>query len=140
VRYPAPWRGLLLAAGFILGGTAILHAIALPVLSRTLREASLQENWGPPLQGLWLMFSTHIAVIGGYLAVAAVRPRFAADPALLVCATLLAADTALLGGFMGIFIGTILVGVSTALVIVARAMIGAQRNQVAPTSDRPSRD
>lgn len=38
----SPWRGLLLAAGFILAGTAILQASAYPLLHQALEESGLQ--------------------------------------------------------------------------------------------------
>jgi hypothetical protein len=117
---PAPWRGLLLAAALILTGTSILHAIAFPLVRRAVLDAGLGGTWAPAFNGLWLMFSVHLVLVAGYLAVAAARPPFASDSSLLLCAMLLAADTALLGGFMGPFIGTLLVGLSTALVVIAR--------------------
>jgi hypothetical protein len=120
LRLPAPWRGLLVAAALILSGTALLQATAYPDLTRTLRAAGLSRVLTSTLEGLWLMFPVHLLFIAAFLTLAAVRVRIPADSGLLVSALILAADTALLGGFMGMFSGTVLVGVSTGLVIIAR--------------------
>lgn len=115
-----PWRGLLLAAGLVLAGTALLHASAWPLLGRALRDAPMLSEWRNALEGLWVMFAVHLAVIAIYLVAGALRPALVDDRALFICALLLAADTGLLGGFMGMFAGTLLVGIATGTVIVAR--------------------
>ncbi len=120
--FATPWRGLLLAAACILAGGAVLHALSLPALVGIVRGTTLAGEWARALQGLWLMFAMHLGVIAAFLVAAALRPGLASNGALLLCALLLAGDTGLLGGFMGLFPGTILVGVATALVIVARAL------------------
>jgi hypothetical protein len=120
VRLTDPWRGLLLAAALILAGTAILHVLYYPRLSSALSAAPVGDTWGPQLEGLWLMFSVNLAIIAVFLAVAALRTRMASDSGLFVCALILAANTGLLGAFMGLFAGTLLVGISAVLVIVAR--------------------
>jgi len=122
MRMPAPWRGLLLAAALILAGTAILQFTAFQRAVAALHGAGLEESWGAAFTGLWVMFAAHLGLIAGFLAVAALRARMAIDSGLLVCALILAADTALLGGFMGMFVGTLLVGIATALVIIARVV------------------
>ena len=119
-RVTEPWRGLLLAAALILAGTSILHALAYPRVSQSLRATPLAETWGQQLDGLWLMFSVNMAIIAVFLAMAAIRRQMASDSGLLVCALLLAATTALLGAFMGMFAGTLLVGTASALVIIGR--------------------
>jgi hypothetical protein len=119
---PAPWRGLLLAAGLILSGTAILHGIAYPMVTASLKRAGFDDSWGPELSSLWVMFALHLVIIAGFLVIAAARPQIASDSALFICALLLAADTALLGGYLGLFGGTLLLAVATALVIIARVL------------------
>jgi hypothetical protein len=116
----SPWRGLLLAAGLILAGTAILQASAYPLLARALQESALAEAWVSALQGLWVMFAVHLAVIAIYLMAGAVRAHLIEDRALFVCAVLLATNTGLLGGLMGLFAGTLMVGIAAVAVIVAR--------------------
>ena len=116
----SPWRGLLVAAGLILGGTAILHASGYPLLTEALREVGLARVWVGAVQGLWVMFAVHLLLIAAYLFAGALRPVLVQDRALFVCALLLAADTGLLGGFMGLFAGTLLVGIAAVTVIVAR--------------------
>lgn len=116
----SPWRGLLVAAALILGGTAILHASGYSLLTEALREAALSRTWVGAVQGLWLMFAVHLLLLAGYLFAGALRPALVEDRALFVCALLLAADTGLLGGFMGLFAGTLLVGIAAVTVIVAR--------------------
>lgn len=66
------------------------------------------------------MFAVHLAVIAIYLVVGALRPSIIDDGALFVCALLLATNTGLLGGLMGLFAGTLLVGIATVTVIAAR--------------------
>ena len=116
----SPWRGLLVAAALILAGTAILHGSGYPVLSDALRDSGLARLWVGALQGLWIMFAVHLLLIAGYLLAGALRPVLVQDRALFVCGLLLAADTGLLGGFMGLFAGTLLVGIAAVAVIVAR--------------------
>jgi hypothetical protein len=122
VRLTEPWRGLLLAAAFILAGTAILHALSYPRVSQALSDSPLADTWATPLDGLWLMFTVNLGIVAIFLTVVAVRRQMASDSGLLVCAVILAANTALLGAFMGMFAGTLLVGVAAALVIIARVM------------------
>ena len=116
----SPWRGLLVAAAFILAGTAILHGSGYPLLADALRDAELARVWVGAIQGLWVMFAVHLLLIAAYLFVGALRPMLVEDRALFVCGLLLAADTGLLGGFMGLFAGTLLVGIAAVTVIVAR--------------------
>ena len=116
----SPWRGLLVAAALILAGTAILHGSGSPVLSDALRGSGLARLWVGALQGLWIMFAVHLLLIAGYLLAGALRPVLVQDRALFVCGLLLAADTGLLGGFMGLLAGTLLVGIAAVAVIVAR--------------------
>lgn len=116
----SPWRGLLVAAALILAGTAILHGSGYPVLSDALRDSGLARLWVGALQGLWIMFAVHLLLIAGYLLAGALRPVLVQDRALFVCGLLLAADTGLLGGFMGLLAGTLLVGIAAVAVIVAR--------------------
>lgn len=115
-----PWRGLLIAAGFVLAGTALLHASAWPLLGRSLRDSALSPEWRNALEGLWVMFAVHLGVIAIYLVTGALRPTLVDDRALFICALLLAVDTGVMGGFMGTFAGTLLVGIATVTVIVAR--------------------
>jgi hypothetical protein len=120
----SPWRGLLLAAGLILAGTAVLQASGYPLLARALEASALSETWVSALRGLWVMFAVHLAVIALYLGAGALRPGLIDDRALFVCALLLATNTGLLGGLMGLFAGTLLVGIATVTVIVARLIRG----------------
>lgn len=117
-----PWRGLLLAAAFILAGSAVLQALNLPTLAGVLHAGALSPTWTRALEGLWLMFAVHLGIIAAYLGAAALRPTLASDGALFLGGLLLAGDTGLLGGYLGMFAGTALVGISAVLVIVARTI------------------
>lgn len=115
-----PWRGLLLAAGLVLAGTALLHASAWPLLYHALGESRLDPYWQNVVQGMWVLFVVHLGVIALYLVIGALRPTLLDHRALFICAVLLAADTGVMGGFMGTFAGTLLLGIATVVVIVAR--------------------
>jgi hypothetical protein len=114
------WRWLLVAAGLILTGTALLQLQGYPRVSALLASERLPAVWSAGMRATWLFFAVQLLVLAGFAFAAAMRPRLADSSALTICAVLLASNTALMGGFLGLFAGTILVGMATALVVIVR--------------------
>ena len=121
------WRWLLVAAGLILTGTALIQLQGYPRVGELLVNASAPELWSAGIRATWLFFAVQLLVLAGFSFAAGVRPRLADSTALTISAVLLASNTALLGGFLGVFAGTILVGTATALVVIVRLIRKEER-------------
>jgi len=114
------WRWLLIAAGLILTGTALIQLQGYPRVSELLVSERVPTLWSAGIRATWLFFAVQLLVIAGFAFAAGARPRLADSSALTICAVLLASNTALMGGFLGLFAGTFLVGTATALVVIVR--------------------
>ena len=121
------WRWLLVAAGLILTGTALIQLQGFPHVSELLSDARVPEAWRAGIRTTWLFFAVQLLVLAGFAFAAGVRPRLADSTALTISSVLLASNTALMGGFLGFFAGTILVGTATALVVIVRLIRKEER-------------
>lgn len=119
-------RWLALVASVVLIATALFHASGYPAVARAM-EAS---NARPPIvsvaKALWLMFSSHLIVLG--LIVLAATRSSNGRQIILLCALMPAVDTALTLRFAGVFIGTISLAVATLLLLLAGLFFPRQRS------------
>lgn len=111
------YRMLLSGAAAILLATAGLHATGLDQVSERLARSELSADWVAIFEGLWLMFSIHLALVAVLLVALAVRP--AGRAVLAVAAAVPIADTVLLLAVVGPFIGSILTGAAALLCLAA---------------------
>jgi hypothetical protein len=106
------------AAGVILVGTACLHAIGYRPLIEQLVASRIHPPWLAGVKGLWLVFSFHLIILGALFLAAAIRPSWVAKPVLLIAGLVPATDTVVLFAFVGVFVGTVLLGLAALLVYV----------------------
>lgn len=111
-------RSALGAAGIIMVITAGLHAIGYGPLSRELSGSSLASFWIGGVKGLWLVYPMHLVVVGALFIAAAITPKIAGRVVLSIAGLVPAGDTLMLLAFVGVFIGTILLGTAAVLVYV----------------------
>jgi hypothetical protein len=121
------WRWLLVAAGLILTGTALIQLQGYPHVKELLLNERVPDAWSAGIRATWLFFAVQLMVLAGFAFAAGARPRLADSTALTISAVLLASNTALMGGFLGFFAGTILVGTATALVVIVRLIRKEER-------------
>ena len=123
-------RWALGAAGIIMVATAGLHAMGYRPLVAQLAASSIAPAWLAGVQGLWLIFSIHLVILGGLFLTAAIRLT-GVDKRILVIAGLVpTADTVVLFAFVGVFVGTILLGIAALLVylgVVLRRPVKRQK-------------
>jgi hypothetical protein len=115
-------RGLVGAAGIILLGTAAMHATGYRPLVEQLGSSSLQPAWLAGVKGLWLVFSLHLAILGILFLAAAVRPGLAGKGILAIAGLIPAGDTVMLLAFVGVFPGSVLLGLAALLIFTGVAL------------------
>jgi hypothetical protein len=115
-------RFALGAAGIIMVVTAGLHAVGYIPLTRELAGSNLGSFWLAGVKGLWLVFSMHLVIVGVLFIAAAIAPWVAGRLVLSIAGLVPAGDTLMLLAFVGVFIGTIFLGVAAVLVYVGVAL------------------
>lgn len=115
-------RGALSAAGIILLGTAVMHGTGYRPLMDQLAGSGVGPEWLAGVKGLWLIFSLHLSIVGLLFLAAVARPAWAGKGILAIAGLVPAGDTLMLLAFVGIFPGTILLGLATVLVYVGLAL------------------
>jgi len=115
-------RGLVGAAGIILLGTAAMHAAGYRPLVEQLGSSGLQPDWLGGVKGLWLVFSLHLAILGVLFLVAAARPGTAGKGILAIAGLVPACDTVMLLAFVGVFPGSVLLGLAVLLIFTGLAL------------------
>ncbi len=109
-------RWTLGAAGIIMVATAGLHAMGYRPLAQQLTASNINKAWIAGVEGLWLIFSLHLVILGALFLAAAVRPTGVSGTVLVIAGLVPAADTVMLFTFVGVFVGTILLGIAALLV------------------------
>jgi len=115
-------RSALAAAGIIMVLTAGLHAVGYVPLTRQLAASNLESFWLAGVKGLWLVFSLHLTIVGALFIAAAIAPRLAGRVVLSIAGLVPAGDTVMLLAFVGVFIGTISLGIAALLVYLGVAL------------------
>jgi hypothetical protein len=110
---------LLLLASITLIATSALHALGYAPISKLLAGSNLPGPWVGGVRGLWVEFSMHLVVIAVLLAVAATRPLPGTRVVVLVCGLALAVDAVVLGAFIGLFVGTVMLSVASLLTLTS---------------------
>jgi hypothetical protein len=111
-------RSALAAAGIIMVLTAGLHAVSYVPLTRQLAASNRESFWLAGVKGLWLVFSLDLTIVGALLIAAAIAPRLAGKVVLSIAGLVPAGDTVVLLAFVGVFVGTISLGIAALLVYV----------------------
>ena len=112
---------LVLAGSFILLLTALVHGLGYSQVPGALAPSGGNRLSVVAFKALWLMFSTHLALLSAVFVVAS-RVR-EGKWVILVCMLIPASDTVLLFHFVGVFIGTILLAIATLCFIVGGILI-----------------
>jgi len=98
--------------------TAGLHAVSYVPLTRQLAASNRESFWLAGVKGLWLVFSLDLTIVGALLIAAAIAPRLAGKVVLSIAGLVPAGDTVVLLAFVGVFVGTISLGIAALLVYV----------------------
>ena len=112
-------NALLWLASFTLIATSALHALGYAPISKLLAESNLPGPWASGIRGLWVEFSMHLVVIAVLLIVAATRHLPGTRAVVLVCGLALAVDVVVLGAFIGLFVGTVMLSVASLLTLAS---------------------
>jgi len=102
--------------------TAGFHALGYRPVVEQLVASSVAVPWQACIRGLWLVYSLHLIVVGCLFLVAGIRPCRVSTPVLLLVGLVPGFDTAMLFGFLGVFVGTIGLGLATVLLYVGAAL------------------
>ncbi len=109
-------RWMLGAAGVVLLGTSAMHTLGYSPLSAQFADSGIQPLWLAAVKGLWLVFSLHLVILGALLLAVAVKPEQAGRGILALAGLFPAGDTVMLLLFVGIFPGSIALGLAALLV------------------------
>ncbi len=112
------WKWGLYLVSSILIISALLHGVGYTSVLQAMEKAGMPPSWAAGIKALWLTFSVHLLIVAAIFMVAAARPAMVDSRILAVCGLFPAIDTMLLLGSVGIFAGSILLGLA-ALVIYA---------------------
>src|SRR5262245_3153044 len=115
-------RWLVASAGVVMIITAGFHALGYRPVVGQLVASSIEAPWQACIRGLWLVYSLHLVVVGCLLLVAGIRPCSVGKPVLLLVGLVPAFDTVVLFRFLGVFVGTIGLGLATVLLYVGAAL------------------
>ncbi len=108
-------RWMVGAAGVILIGTSAMHAAGYRPLLSQLEGCSIDPGWLEGVKGLWLVFSLHLLIVGALFLAAAARPAWAGRGILAIAGLIPVGDTVLLLVCVGIFPGTLALGLAALL-------------------------
>jgi hypothetical protein len=117
-----PYRMTLSAAGVILLLIAAMHARLFGALGSDLAASNLRASWPGPLSAAWLVVSSHLVIVGALLITAAVRPDRLGSPAVALLGLVPAGDSLLLLAYVGVFPGSIGLGLAAVLVYLGLAL------------------
>ena len=112
----------LAVAGIIMVITAGLHGMGYRPLVLQLSSSTLAEAWLDGVKGLWLVFSLHLVIVGALFLMAALKPGAVGKGVLIVAGLLPAGDTVVLLSSVGVFIGSICLGLVAVLVYLGVAL------------------
>ena len=115
-------RSALGAAGILMVLTAGFHAIGYVPLTRQLAASNLESFWLAGVKGLWLVFSLHLFIVGALFIAAAIAPPVVGRVVLIIAGLVPAGDTVMLLAFVGVFVGTISLGIAALLVYLGVAL------------------
>jgi len=110
------------AAGILMVLTAGFHAIGYVSLRRQLAASNLESFWLAGVKGLWLVFSLHLFIVGALFIAAAIAPPVVGRVVLIIAGLVPAGDTVMLLAFVGVFVGTISLGIAALLVYLGVAL------------------
>lgn len=96
---------------------AALHGTGYGQIARLLSSSGLPPAWLGGIKGLWLIYSIHLIIVGMLFLAAAARPDLIGRPILAIAGLVPVADTIVLLAFVGMFVGTVALGLSALLVI-----------------------
>src|SRR5213593_1172876 len=109
---------LLVGAGsLVLICAALYHGSGYPAVSKIVAGADMSPLLTRAVQALWLMFSSHLLMVGGISVAAVLKPVPASRLVLVLCGCAAAADAVVLAAFVGVFIGNALLGVAALLIL-----------------------
>jgi hypothetical protein len=104
-------------AGILMIVMAALNAAGYGQIARLLSSSGIPAAWLGGIKGLWLIYSIHLIIVGTLFLMAAARPEWVGRPILAVAGFVPVADTILLLTFVGVFVGSVVLGLSALLVI-----------------------
>jgi len=117
-----PSRWAFGGAGAVMVVTAGIHGLGYREVTAQLATSSLEAPWQTGIEGLWLIFSLHVVIVGALFLVASVRPPSVSTTVLVVAGLVPAADTVMLYAFVGMFVGTVALAIAAVLVYVGVAL------------------
>jgi len=123
-------RLLVIVASIILFGTALFHASGYPGVARAVEASGLKPVIIGAFKGLWLMFSSHLIVLG--LVVLAASRSPSGKRVILLCALIPVVDTALLLRLVGVFAGAVLLAIAALLLLTGGLLLQGGEESALP--------
>ncbi len=120
------WKWGMYLVSSILIITALLHGAGYTSVLRAMDKAGMQPEWAAGIRALWSIFSVHLLIVGAIFTVAAARPAMVDSRMLAVCGLIPAIDTVLLLISVGIFVGSVLLGLAALVVYAVLALESRQ--------------
>lgn len=102
----------------LLAAMAALHYTGYAQVTGVLSSREVPAAWADGLLGLWLWFSITLVVLAIVLFGVAMKPEWGAPSALILCIILAASISAVLFAFVGVFVGSVLIAVAAALLLM----------------------
>ena len=110
------------SAGVVMIITAGLHGLGYRPLAAQLAGSNMQAMWSGGIKGLWLIFSLHLVIVGGIFLLAGIRPTSVGKTILLIAVLVPVGDTIVLLIFVGVFVGTVALGLAALLLYAGVAL------------------
>jgi hypothetical protein len=92
--------------------------------------------WLAGVQGVWIIFSIRVVILGILLLTAAQRPDWIGAPSLAIAGSVPGIDTVLLLALVGVFVTALLLGLAS-LLIVCAAVLRSARTRGREVGERP---
>jgi hypothetical protein len=105
----------------IVMATALFHTSGYPEVTRAIDRAELPQFLASGFKGLWLMFSVNLLLLAGFALFQAIRLTPASRLVLLLCGTVLMANTFLLFVYAGAFVGAFMLAAGSGAVLLGGA-------------------
>ena len=113
-----------IGGALILVATAALHLSGYGELADQLDATSLPDFWSAAMKATWVFFGVQLVVIAAVVAAQFVQRTTANRAVLVICVALLMTNVIILAVWLGVFIGTVAVGVATLSIGTATALLG----------------
>ncbi len=113
------FRWCLIGAAFIVAGVAAFYLANYVTAAIAINNSGLRPFYRESVRAMWLAFCLQLGLLALFFVFAAMRPRAISRGAIMLLALMPLASTSLLFYFATSRIGAVVLGIATALVLIA---------------------